>query len=80
MKIVKGFNQNAVEKDKPFEYNLWTGNAFASARNKWIEHWMALTKINFESKAGELRKNDRLISLLVDLYVEAYKVSALFNR
>ena len=78
MKIVKSNDQKSDLADTPFEYNLWFGYSFASARNKWIEHWMAITKTNFDVKAGELRKNDQLISRLVDLYVEACKVSLIF--
>ena len=75
MKIVKGLHSKPNDQGVPFEYNLWTGNSFASARNAWIDHWMAKTKINFDSTASEFRKNGNLISLLVDLYVESYKVS-----
>ena len=75
MKIVKGFAAKPPNVETPFEYNLWTGVSFASARNAWMECWMAKTKSTFDTKAAELRKNESLISLLVDLYVEAYRVS-----
>ena len=75
MKVINGFSAQKPTEGTPFEYNLWTGVSFASARNAWMECWMAKTKASFDSKAMELRKNETLISLLVDLYVEAYRVS-----
>ena len=74
MKIVKDQNANISDTKAPFEYNLWTGKSFASASDAWLKHWIANMRSQFDEQAKGMRANEKLISLLVDLYVEAYKV------
>ena len=74
MKVVKDQASIISDTKSPFEYNLWTGKSFASASESWLQYWITSMQSLFDAQAEKMRKNEKLISLLVDLYVEAYKV------